>query len=117
MNRIAELRKKNGISQEKLGGIIGVAQNTVCNWEKENRQPDYNAVKKMAALFNVSIDYLLGVSSGEKEPPTESDEGLSDIEKQLMSYVTNLTPDQKRFLLAQLKTMFEQEKALPSDAP
>lgn len=117
MNRITELRKKHGISQKKLGSIIGVAQNTVCNWEKENRQPDYNAVRKMAALFNVSIDYLLGVSPEEKKPPTEIDEGLGDIEEQITSYITNLTLDQKHFLLAQLKTMLEQEKVLPSDAP
>ena len=31
MNRIAELRKKKGISQSKLGEIVGAAQNTVCN--------------------------------------------------------------------------------------
>lgn len=40
MNRIAELRKKKGISQSKLGEIVGAAQNTVCNWENGSRQPD-----------------------------------------------------------------------------
>ena len=60
MNRIAELRKAINISQAKLGKIIGVAQNTICNWENGNREPDQNSLTKLAEFFNVSIDYLLG---------------------------------------------------------
>ena len=32
MNRIAELRKKKKMNQKELGSIVGVAQNTICNW-------------------------------------------------------------------------------------
>ena len=60
MNRIAELRKTANISQAKLGKIIGVAQNTVCNWENGNREPDQVSLNKIADYFNVSVDYLLG---------------------------------------------------------
>lgn len=60
MNRIAELRKAKNISQSKLGKIIGVAQNTVCNWENGNREPDQHSLAKLAEYFNVSIDYLIG---------------------------------------------------------
>lgn len=60
MNRIAELRKQMQMSQSKLGEILGVAPNTICNWEMGNRQPDNDSLIKMADLFGVSIDFILG---------------------------------------------------------
>lgn len=60
MNRIAILRKERKLSQKELGAIIGVAQNTICNWENGKRDPDYDSLKKMAFFFNCSTDYLLG---------------------------------------------------------
>ena len=63
MNRIAILRKERKLSQKELGAIIGVAQNTICNWENGKREPDYDSLKKMAFFFNCSTDYLLGQTS------------------------------------------------------
>lgn len=60
MNRIAILRKERKLSQKELGAVIGVAQNTICNWENGKRDPDYDSLKKMAFFFNCSTDYLLG---------------------------------------------------------
>ena len=71
MNRIAELRKKQKLSQKELGSIIGVAQNTICNWENEKREPDYNSLKKMADLFGTSVDYLMGWKDEKVQPPTD----------------------------------------------
>lgn len=63
MNRIAELRKEQKLSQKKLGSIIGVAQNTICNWEAGNREPDLDSIVRLAKSFHVSTDYLLGKSN------------------------------------------------------
>lgn len=60
MNNIALLRKQFGLSQKEFGKKVGVAQNTICNWEKGNREPDNESLKRMSELFNVSIDYILG---------------------------------------------------------
>lgn len=60
MNRIAQLRKTKNLSQKELSHILCVAQNTVCNWEKGNREPDIESLQKLARLFGVSIDYLIG---------------------------------------------------------
>ena len=62
MNRIASMRKSKGITQKELGRILGVAQNTISNWEKGNREPDYESLKKMAFYFDCSTDYLLGTT-------------------------------------------------------
>ena len=68
MNRIAELRKRAKISQAALGRAIGAAQNTVCNWENGNREPDVNYLQALANFFGVSVDYLLGRESPEHPP-------------------------------------------------
>ena len=73
MNRIAELRKKKKMNQKELGSIVGVAQNTICNWENEKREPDYDSLIKMADYFGVSVDFLLG--RDEKMPPSPVEDG------------------------------------------
>lgn len=60
MLKLREIRKKNGLSLKKMGEIIGVAESTMSLYETEKRQPDYNALKKLADYFNVTTDYLLG---------------------------------------------------------
>lgn len=62
MNRLAELRKEKSISQAELGKILGVAQNTLCNWEKGNREIDNLSLIRISDFFNVSVDYVLGKS-------------------------------------------------------
>lgn len=63
MNRLAKLRKERGLSQASMGEKIGVAQNTLCNWEKGNREIDQESLVKLANFFKVSIDYLMGKSN------------------------------------------------------
>lgn len=60
MNNIAQLRKERKLSQKEFGGIMGVAQNTVCNWENGKREPDHLSLERMAQYFDCSIDYILG---------------------------------------------------------
>lgn len=81
MNRISELRKAQKLSQKALGEIIGVAQNTVCNWENGKRDPDYESLKKLALFFDCSTDYLLG----HEKKPTVVDDGLTEMERVFLS--------------------------------
>ena len=60
MNRVKELRKKSGYSQQKLAKILNVHQTAISQWETERTSPDIDIASKMAAVFLVSLDYLLG---------------------------------------------------------
>lgn len=62
MKNLVTLRKRNGLSQQKLGEEIGLARNTICQYESGNRVPDVDTLIKIAQYFDVSIDYLLGTS-------------------------------------------------------
>ena len=58
-DKIIELRKKNGWSQEELAEQLNVSRQSVSKWEGAQSVPDLNKVIAMAEIFNVSTDYLL----------------------------------------------------------
>ena len=61
MNRIAELRKKHGLSQIELAHNLDIAQNTLSQYESGKRNIPVKTVDKLADFFNVPLNYLLGL--------------------------------------------------------
>ena len=57
--KIAELRKKNNLSQEELAEKVGVARQTISKWEIGDTTPDINQVKIISKISNISIDELV----------------------------------------------------------
>ena len=58
-NNIAELRKKEGMTQEELAKQLRVSNQAVSKWEAGKCCPDIELLPEIASLFNVSIDELL----------------------------------------------------------
>ena len=58
-DKIIQLRKKNGWSQEELAEQMGVSRQAVCKWEGAQSIPDINKLIQLSQLFGVSTDYLL----------------------------------------------------------
>lgn len=58
--RIATLRRENGMTQGQLGEALCVSAQAVSKWEHGLSEPDIGSIRKMASLFGVTIDYLLG---------------------------------------------------------
>lgn len=63
--RIANERKKLGLSQEELAGKVGVSQKSISKYERGTRRPSYETLTAMANLFGVTVGYLLGNSDAE----------------------------------------------------
>jgi len=55
-NRVRELRKSKGLTQEELGEIIGVSRQTINAIEKEKFDPSLPTAFKMALLFEIPIE-------------------------------------------------------------
>lgn len=66
--RIAELRKKQGLTQSELARSIGISRSALSLYEIEKREPDIETLNKFASLFSVSLDYLLGNSEVSSVP-------------------------------------------------
>lgn len=58
--KIYELRKKSGLSQEEVGERLGVSRQTVSKWETDQTVPELLKARLLAQLFNVRADYLMG---------------------------------------------------------
>lgn len=88
-DKIIQLRKKNGWSQEELAEQMNVSRQAVCKWEGAQSIPDINKLIQLSKLFNVSIDYLLKDEMEEVEYSMSSsdDETMTDeqIEKRFVS--------------------------------
>lgn len=65
--RITNLRKEKGISQEQLANELGVSRQAVSKWESEQSIPDLNKVIALSEHFNVSTDYLLKGTQDKKQ--------------------------------------------------
>ncbi len=61
-NRLVELRKKNGYSQEELADKLGLSRQAVSKWERAESSPDTDNLICLARLYNVSLDDLLNTS-------------------------------------------------------
>lgn len=57
---LKKLRADNHYTQSKLALLLGVSRSTISMWEIGSSEPDNEALTKIAELFNVSIDSLLG---------------------------------------------------------
>ena len=58
-NRIQQLRKQKGFSQEELADKVGVSRQAVSKWESEQSTPDLEKIIAMSELFEVTMDYIL----------------------------------------------------------
>lgn len=61
-NRLVQLRKKRGLTQQQIADEIGVNRGSYSNWEKGKREPSFENLVKLASILGTSTDYLLGTS-------------------------------------------------------
>ena len=57
--KIMDLRKRSGWSQEELADRLGISRQSVSKWETGESTPDIDKIIRMSELWNVSTDYLL----------------------------------------------------------
>jgi transcriptional regulator with XRE-family HTH domain len=101
--RIKQLRNEKGLRQEDLAKIILVNRATLASWEVDRALPDINVIQKIADVFNVSVDYLLGRKPPEK-PKDEISEQISEL------------PDDKRKMIETMLKVFKTEQESDDDS-
>lgn len=78
--RIKDLRDKHKWSQEELGRKINKSKSTISLYESNGKVPPGDTLIDLAALFNVSLDYLVGIDKNEMV----SIDRLSDKQKTIV---------------------------------
>lgn len=81
MKNLSKLRKDKDISQETLGSLLGVSQQTVSKYERGLLEGDYETLIKLSDFFNVSIDYLLDNTDVPTPPDIKKSPSLEELKK------------------------------------
>ena len=75
--RLRQLRKEKGLTQAELAKLLSIGESTVSFYESGKRQPDYETLIRLAEVFYVSVDYLLGRT--EHKAPNTNKPGSSEV--------------------------------------
>lgn len=63
-NKLKQLRTQAGLTQKQLGDKIGITKSVISFYELRERTPSPDILVKLAGVFHVSTDYLLGLEKG-----------------------------------------------------
>ena len=88
--RLKELRKQNNWTQEELAKKLNISPGSIGLYEQGRRNPDNEMLKKIALLFDVSIDFLIGFSYDETGATIDTNNGVQNILFPQMLYYNGL---------------------------
>jgi transcriptional regulator with XRE-family HTH domain len=97
--KLKELRESKGLTQTELEKILGIPNQSISNYERDFREPDYDTLKRFAKFFNVSIDYLLSHSYNPNETFVYVPKEMYDIveklknDPQIFNEIANASPN------------------------
>lgn len=101
--RIAEERKKLGLSQEGLGEKMGVSRQAISKWEADGAVPEIDKLITLSKLFGVSVGWLLGVEELPEQQRGEFSEGqLKMVEEIVRRYQPKPEKPMKKVVLGSL---------------
>jgi transcriptional regulator with XRE-family HTH domain len=87
-NKLYELRKQKGLSQEELANRLNVSRQTVSKWEVGESSPDMEKLVAISELFDISLDELVLDKAVKKEETPEQivkSELYSDIKEHVLT--------------------------------
>lgn len=92
--RLKQLRKEHGLTQIQLAAIINVERSSVGKYEGKSKViPSDDVKRRIAEYFDVSVDYLLGLTdirnAEKREKPADSG---SELDEKIISALVDLTP-------------------------
>jgi transcriptional regulator with XRE-family HTH domain len=79
--RIRDLRDKRGMLQDELAELLGKKRSNIAGYEADRISPPIEIISKIADIFHVSVDYLLGRSEPHTYIFPQGNDGLSNEDK------------------------------------
>lgn len=108
--KIMDLRKKSGWSQEELAEKLGISRQSVSKWETGESMPDLDKIIRMSELWNVSTDYLLKESEpSESEPSRENEPSWEEVAGEASEEKAYESAYQKREDASRVRTVSREE--------
>jgi len=89
--KLKTLRTEKKLTQKQVAAQIGLAISAVSSYESGTRYPSYDVLVKLANIFHVSTDYLIGMTDTRNVDVT----GLKDSEIELVSQLVDMLRNKK----------------------
>ncbi len=93
--KISALRKEKGLTQEGLAEKLGVSPQAVSKWENDVSCPDIMLLPKLAELFGVTTDEILGCQRANPIVEVVSEESKKDLDSLVMRVIVNSSDGDK----------------------
>lgn len=109
--RLKELRNELQLNQKEFAKLVNLSPSTIAMYETGRRNPDPDTLKTIAAFFNVSVDYILGVTDN-RTPYSNKSATADDIDtdaKRLLETTQDLSPESKKMLEEYVKLLKAKE--------
>ena len=87
--RLRELRLNKGLRQEQVAKLIGVSKSAISAYENDTKEPSFEILVRLANLYRVSTDYLLGQTNSRSVDLSELSEQEADLVCKLVETLTN----------------------------
>lgn len=89
-----ELLEERGLSQKQMAEDLNISASAVGNYVRNNREPDFETLKKIADYFCVSTDFLLNY---------HAKKGYNYLDQKILQIFHSLTPEQQELYIEQGK--------------
>lgn len=87
--KLKNLRKKHGLSQDQLGKLLNLGASTIGQYETNSREPNFERLKKIKDFFNIDYNFLLEDSKKDREKLKKIELDVVDLVSVLRkNYVT-----------------------------
>ncbi|WP_342772810.1 helix-turn-helix transcriptional regulator [Paenibacillus taihuensis] len=102
-DRLRELRLRGHYSQEEVARQIGITRSAYSHYEINNRQPVYETLMKLATLFGVSLDYIIGGEQSKRESATLTPETI-----EIIRLLSSMDQDKRRASIDRMMAAIKQ---------
>ena len=110
MKKIFELLQERDISQYRLAKETGISEGNVTGWKAGRALPSVDALIKLSKYFDVSTDYLLGLTDN-PAPSSATTPGISLVSPPILTLYNQLDGTHKKMAISYLEIMLTAQRA------
>lgn len=85
--RLLDLRKKKGLSQEEIAGLLDVSRQTVSKWETDQSTPDFDKIIPICNLYEIDANELLTGEKSSVKAPNDNRKSAKIISLSIVLYI------------------------------
>ena len=85
--RLLDLRKKKGLSQEEIAGLLDVSRQTVSKWETDQSTPDFDKIIPICKLYEIDANELLTGEKNSVKAPSDNRKSAKTISLSIVLYI------------------------------